>query len=213
MSTAVSFADAERAYLCDLLERLGPDAPTLCAGWTSTDLAAHLVTREARPDAGPGMVLPLLAAWTARVQQGYRRREYSELVSRIRKGPPLLSPFSVPGVAALADTFEYFVHHEDLRRAQAGWEPRELDGDVEDLLWSRLARQGRLMFRRAPVGVILGRPDGQVHTARAGGRRVRIIGQPSELTLYAFGRRDHARVQLEGDAQALSELKDTAVGI
>ena len=53
-------AAAERAALLDLLERLGPDAPTLCEGWATHDLAAHLVVRERRPVAGPGYVFPAL---------------------------------------------------------------------------------------------------------------------------------------------------------
>src|SRR5882762_622635 len=36
----------ERRELCDLFLELGPDAPTLCEGWTTLDLAAHLVLRE-----------------------------------------------------------------------------------------------------------------------------------------------------------------------
>ena len=47
-------ARAERASLCDLLAEVGPDAPTLCEGWTTALLAAHLVVRERRPDGGPG---------------------------------------------------------------------------------------------------------------------------------------------------------------
>jgi len=35
----------ERAALCDTLEQYGPDAPTLCTGWMTLDLAAHLVAR------------------------------------------------------------------------------------------------------------------------------------------------------------------------
>src|SRR5690606_24047731 len=38
-------ARAERHALADLLMAVGPDAPTLCAGWTTAHLAAHLVVR------------------------------------------------------------------------------------------------------------------------------------------------------------------------
>ena len=38
--------ERERLQLCDLLQELAPDAPTLCAGWTTSDMAAHLVLRE-----------------------------------------------------------------------------------------------------------------------------------------------------------------------
>ena len=47
----MSFARDERIALCDLLDETGPEAPTLCEGWRTLDLAAHLVLREHRPDA------------------------------------------------------------------------------------------------------------------------------------------------------------------
>ena len=40
--------------------------------------------------------------------------------------PGRLSPFALPGVDKLLNTTEYVVHHEDVRRAQPGWEPRAL---------------------------------------------------------------------------------------
>ena len=45
-----------------------PDAPTLCEGWKTRDLAAHLVVRERRPDATLGIAVPFLADYTAKVQ-------------------------------------------------------------------------------------------------------------------------------------------------
>jgi len=214
MSVAVSFADAERAYLADALERLGPDAPTLCEGWTTRDLAIHLVVRERRPDAGPGMILPALSGWTDRVMAGRAGDPYSELVEKVRTGPPGWSPFAVPGVAGLVNAMEFFVHHEDVRRAQTAWEPRELDGDVEDLIWSRLGRQARLMFRRAPVGVTLHREDsGAEAVAKASAPVVTVAGRPGELLLYAFGRRSAARVRLEGDPGAVARMEAADVGL
>jgi hypothetical protein len=52
------FDAAERAQLSDLLDELGPQAPTLLVPWTARDIAAHLVLRERDPVAGPGLVLP-----------------------------------------------------------------------------------------------------------------------------------------------------------
>src|SRR5262249_6128699 len=40
------FDAIERQRLCDLLDELGPRAPTLLGPWTTQDLAAHLVLRE-----------------------------------------------------------------------------------------------------------------------------------------------------------------------
>ena len=48
----------ERAELCDLFDELGPSAPTLCEGWATEDLAAHLVVRERDPRSMPGIIKP-----------------------------------------------------------------------------------------------------------------------------------------------------------
>src|SRR5258708_22606003 len=65
----VSYASDERAALCALLKETGPDAPTLCEGWRTNDLAAHLVLRERRPDAAAGLMGGPLAGHTRRVNQ------------------------------------------------------------------------------------------------------------------------------------------------
>jgi len=123
----VGYSRQERLALCALLEDTGPDAPTLCAGWTTGDLAAHLVLRERRPDAAAGVLGGPLAWHTARVQRRIRERNtFSDLIQSIRTGPPRLSPMALPGMDERANTVEYFVHHEDVRRAVPGWEPRDL---------------------------------------------------------------------------------------
>ncbi|MFM7872077.1 MAG: maleylpyruvate isomerase N-terminal domain-containing protein, partial [Actinomycetota bacterium] len=50
-------ARTERDLICDLFTNFGPDAPTLCAGWTTRDLAAHIAVRERRPDAAAGILI------------------------------------------------------------------------------------------------------------------------------------------------------------
>jgi hypothetical protein len=47
----------ERLGLCDLFDELGPSVPTLIDGWTTHDLAAHLVLREHDLVAGTYLVL------------------------------------------------------------------------------------------------------------------------------------------------------------
>ena len=83
------YAQLERQALCDLLVEVGPEAPTLCQGWQTADLAAHLVLRERRPDAVGGILVPALAARTERVQRQIRHAtDWDLLVRRIRGGPP-----------------------------------------------------------------------------------------------------------------------------
>ena len=127
----MSFARRERAALCDLLLELGPDAPTLCEGWTAADLAAHLWLRESDPVAAPGIVVKQFAHVTARRMDAAKRKlPYAELVDRVRRGPGHFSLFALPGLDESANAIEFFVHHEDLRRAQAG-EDAGLGGGVD----------------------------------------------------------------------------------
>ncbi len=80
-----SLAQQERGTLSDLLLEYGPDAPTLCEGWTAADLAAHIVVRERRPDSGPGLVWPPMAGYTEKVRLATRdRMSWDQLVSTVR---------------------------------------------------------------------------------------------------------------------------------
>ncbi|MFF5257595.1 TIGR03085 family metal-binding protein [Actinomadura viridis] len=151
----------ERELLCDALLDAGPGAPTRCEGWTAADLAAHLVVREGRPDALPGILLPPLAFHTERVRRRtVREIPFERAVDRIRHGPPKWSPYAVPGVDIIANAVEFFVHHEDVRRARPDWEPRSLSPALEQLLWARI-KIARFALRKVPVEVTLIRPDGR----------------------------------------------------
>ena len=221
----VTFARDERDALCSLLDEAGPDAPTLCEGWATRDLAAHLVLREHRPDAAAGILIRPLAGYTARVQREIASRPYREVVDMIRHGPPRLSFWAIPGADERGNAIEYFVHHEDVRRSTPGTGPRELDAATEDLLWSRL-RLARFMLRAAPCGVVLQRASaaaaagpastgtgagtgasaGRI-TAKPGTPSVTVTGTPGELVVWATGRTSAAQVTLDGDEAAVRRLR------
>lgn len=205
----MNYAQEERAALAALLEEAGPDAPTLCEGWQTRDLAAHLVLRERRPDAAVGVLGGPLAGYTARVQRQFLARyTYPELVALFRGGPPALSPFAIPGADEAGNTVEYFVHHEDVRRAAGEWEPRPAPAGLEEALWKRL-KGARLFLRSAPTGVVLARErEGtlDVIVARDASPSVTVTGPPAELTLWSMGRASAARVTLDGPAEAVSQL-------
>ncbi|HEY1319429.1 MAG TPA: TIGR03085 family metal-binding protein [Streptosporangiaceae bacterium] len=213
----MTFARDERAALSARFEESGPDAPTLCDGWQTRDLAAHLVLRERRPDAALGIVGRPLAGYTKRVQEGLAARTpYPRLIELIRTGPPSASIFRLPWLDDQVNTVEFFVHHEDVRRAADGWKPRELSPGLTDSLWRRL-RGAKLLFRRAPVGVELVRDDlpagassPQVRiTARARTPVVTITGHPAELTLWAMGRTTAAQVRIDGGEREVRTLTQT----
>lgn len=199
-----NLAASERASLSDLLDRVGRAMPTLCEGWQTRDLVAHLVLRESRPDAALGVVISPLAGWTARLQKKLLRKDYTDLVNRLRSGPPRWSPYHPRRVDELLNSIEYFVHHEDVRRAAPQWEPRVFDTATNALLWKRSTQMAKHVLKSAPGGIELVRSDtGQRHTVRStapGQSTLTLTGAPQELLMYMF-RPDHALVEHEGDAE------------
>ena len=210
-------AQAERLALCDLLDKLGPEAPTLCEGWATRDLAAHLVARDTRPDAVPGLLIPgLLASWTQRLERRTRDTVgYDDLVGRLRTGPPLLGPFGLPYLRETANIHEYYVHHEDVRRPNGGG-PRNLAPELSDALWRRLRLLSPFLLRRLRgVGVTLERTDrgGDEIAALGGDSAVRLTGTAGELFLYLFNRRRPAAVAVDGSSAAVATLNGTRLGL
>jgi len=206
--TRTRVAELERQALADLLLKVGADAPTLCEGWTSRDLAAHLVVRATRPDAAAGILIKRLAGHTRRVQARVAAGDWERLVEAVRRRP---------WWAALGDEavnrVEYFIHHEDVRRAQADWQPRELPHDIEAALWSRIPAMARLVLRRTPAAVTVSAPGHGSVTAGRGGRSVRLSGPPSELLLFLSGRQEHARVDLTGPDEVVARMRRARYGI
>jgi uncharacterized protein (TIGR03085 family) len=206
------YAKAERRSLATLLLDLGPDAPTLCTGWTTRDLAAHLVVRERRPDAAAGLVVRPLRGHGERVRGRAAAIGYPELVERVRHAP-WWSPVSNPLVDEAVNGLEYFIHHEDVRRAQPTWQPRELPADQQAALWRRASGVARLSLRRFRAAVLIEAPGYGEARAGAGGAPVRVIGAPGELVLFLSGRQRAARVQVDGPPELAAKLRDARLGI
>jgi uncharacterized protein (TIGR03085 family) len=202
------YARAERALLADLLADVGPDRPTLCAGWTTHDLVAHLVTRERVPYAGPGLVIPALHGLTERAERSTgRAHSFSELVETFRAGPPRWSPARLRRFDDATNVNEFYVHYADVDRAVAGFTPREVDPVVRERIWSALRLLGRTGYRRTTAEVVAQRTDtGARRVLRRGASTVVVAGLPEELLLHAFGRRSAARVELRGDPAAIASL-------
>jgi uncharacterized protein (TIGR03085 family) len=200
-------AQEERKTLCDLFVERGPDAPTLCEGWCTADLAAHLVVRERRPDSGPGLVWPPLADYTDKVRRAVRdRTPWEQLVETVRRGPPLLlRPFDGP-----MNTVEFFIHVEDVRRAQHGWEPRPISPELADALWARVGPGG--MAKKVPATIVITSP-GRADKERGGGPRLTLVGDAGELTMFGAGRQGAARVEISGDETLAAQLRAASLGV
>ena len=207
----VTAARRERSALVDTLREVGPDAPTLCAGWTTRDLAAHLVVRERRLDATPGITIPLLAGYTAKVQDRLARSTgWDGLVEMVAAGPPIYSPFRL--LDPVANLGEMFIHHEDVRRAVDGWQPRVLDEPTAAALARQLGLLSRMSLGKQPAQLTLQTTDGR-RIARVGrGDPVTVTGEPQELVLFVAGR-DAVRLEFDGDPQAIAAVRESKRGL
>jgi uncharacterized protein (TIGR03085 family) len=195
-ASSPSLAGRERAQLADLLDKLGPDAPTCCAGWTTAHLAAHVVVRDRRPDAllGFGIEEALgdgpLPSWAHRLERRLRESTpFPDVVARLRSGAAIWSPLSWPGLRSF-DVPELAIHHEDVRRAQPDWAPRPLSRADQDALWT----PATFFARGVGGGVVLRRTDVEGVEKRIGAEGRTVAGEPMELLLWASGRTDVARV-------------------
>lgn len=216
--TTMSLAQSERAGLAGDLDRLGPDAPTLDKGWTTNDLLTHMLLRENDPLAIPGMAVDLLdETTTARARRLEASTTFDERVAQFRRGPKPWSAFRIPLLDRVANGAEFFVHHEDVLRAEEGWSPRELGHQTQTHLARIVKQHARLLLRRSPVGVrveMTGQ-SGDLHTlmVRPGSRIVTVVGEPAEVLLHCYGRKSVAQVTVLGERESVEAFLQTECSV
>lgn len=182
----------ERQELCDLLLELGPDAPTLCEGWSTADLAAHLVLREH------------FHRWDDRRRAVEKSKGLPAIVARLRAGAPLI-PWRLPRIRDTFNGLEYFIHHEDVRRAN-GRGRRPARDDLEALAWRMTGYSARRVARRIrPFALELALPDGRKRSFGSGAVAA-LTGPATELVLYLAGRRSTSEVTLGGHPDAVAAV-------
>jgi len=119
-----------------------------------------------------------------------------------------LTPLALPPLDKLFNTVEYFVHHEDLRRAQPDWEPRELDAADRDELWKVVKGYGGRLVKDAGVPVAARRTDtGATTTLRKGDDPAVVAGPPEEVVFFLFGREQHHGLVFEGPRENVAALR------
>lgn len=208
MLVGMSFAQRERSRLAELFLEVGPDAPTLNEGWNTFDLAAHLLIRESKPLALPGMFVDALSGMTEKETSKVKARPYTEVVNEWAAGPPVwIKPFD-----AAMNTAEHFIHHEDVRRGEGEVRPRDFSRTVNAQLLALAKRFGAMTLRKAQAPVILTPPDlppvtlgDKAGVAQRGDDVVRVSGAPGELLLWVSGR-NAAEIELTGALEALDGL-------
>jgi uncharacterized protein (TIGR03085 family) len=196
---ATPIDERERQELCDLFDELGPDAATLCVGWTTADLAAHLVLREH------------FHRWPDDRLATEKAKGMRSLVSRLRAGAPLI-PWRVPGLRVMLNGTEYLIHHEDVRRAN-GRGRREDRPDLDDLAWRSTGFVGRRMARSIRPFSVEVRAPGKATKRFGSGPSVVLSGSPTELLLFLSGRRANAAVELTGNSEAVATIEKTDRGL
>jgi hypothetical protein len=114
---------------------------------------------------------------------------------------------------------EFAVHHEDVRRAVEGWAPRAGMDALQDALWPYQRSGTRFRCRSVrDVDLSITRPDGDpLHVSKPAkvmpsDRPVLVTAEPLELTLFFFGRRDHAVVSCTGDPDGIAEVRSAPIG-
>jgi len=202
----------ERHALCDTALALGPDVPTLCGGWTARDLVAHLLVRENSMVGAAGITISRMSGFTERAMSKAARAPFPDMVKKLYD--PGLTPYRLPGVERLTNLLEYFVHHEDLRRAQPAWVPRELPAADEDELWKLLPGSAKLATRKICLPIVVRRSDrpGVEARVRKGDDPVVVTGRPSELVLFFFGRDRLDGVTFDGPPTATTRLQEADRG-
>jgi uncharacterized protein (TIGR03085 family) len=209
----------ERAGFVATLRAVGPEAPTLCTGWSASDIAAHVAVSEAAFGVplfvfnGVRRVLPgrltrrlIDGAQSSgdRLNERMKARGWSEVLRRLEGGPPRLFR---SGTLAQLRVVEEWIHHEDVRRG-AGLPARTVDPAFEALLWEAGTCVARFPeFQVGRQGLELDGGVGRRFVVGDSPVRVRATGAPSELLLYLAGRGDAAAVSLVGDDDAIRSLE------
>lgn len=196
----MTFAQRERERLGALLLEVGPDAPTINDGWTTHDLAVHLLIRERKTWKAGGMFIGALEGMLEKETEAQKARPYDEVVREWAGGPPVwMKP-----VDKQMNTAEHFIHHEDVRRGGGVVEPREFSKAVNKELLGWAGRFGKPALKGSPVPVILTPPDlppvtvgDKAGLAEKGDHVLRVFGEPGELLIWVSGR-DAAKVELAG---------------
>jgi uncharacterized protein (TIGR03085 family) len=145
----------------------------------------------------PGLALQLLPGWL-------------RLSAPIASGPPPYSPFNI--LDPVANMGEMFIHHEDVRRAQTGWEPRQLDDATVRGLGRGLPIMTRLTLANAPARVSLRTPDGKTLATVGRGPELTVTREPQELLLF-ISCNDAVRPQFDGDAALVDAVRAARRGL
>jgi uncharacterized protein (TIGR03085 family) len=202
----------EREEFARTFLALGPAAPTILPGWDAEELLEHLLGRERHPHLVVGPKLPgVIGRRAEQARAAHRALPWTTRVETFRQGPGRLSP--VGALDRFSGEGELLIHHEDLRRAQSGVEPRRLSPAVAADAWRSVGLMAPLAMRvRADVTRVSPLGGRQLRSRRAEGS-LRVHGEPLELLLWISGRDEVARVRVHGDRGGMRALQEGRRGL
>lgn len=187
--------DAQRAIACNVFRRVSPESPTLCEGWSAYDLATHLWTLDHDPLAWPAIGIGALSSWERkrfdRIQQ---RLPYPALIDQLAAGRGSFACMPTDRFEDYRHSLgEWFVHTEDVRRANGISKPDYPD-DLQVAFWLRLQAAAKALFPLRGIRFVT--TSGATGRTGRGAIETTVTGEPAELLLWAYGRRDAADVEL-----------------
>ena len=189
---SVALRDRQLQALCDVLDTVSADAPTLCRGWSAHDLAVHLWILKRDPLGWPGVVVPRLdLGRSARIR---RRWTYEQLTSLLRKEPGAIACMPCDRREDFRHSLgEYWMHTQDVARPNQVMQTPPSES-LQDELWLRVQKVAATLHRRRTPGLVLSRPGRTSVQVTAGPPRIVLSGEPSELMCWVHGRTTAARV-------------------
>ena len=202
MDAAAAFL-AERQALRSTLEELGPDAPTLVPKWTARDIAPHIVGGElaagvpvfvARSLVRRSIDVTFLQKAGAKQQDRLTGRGWDWALDRLGRNPPRLVHH--PSIAPVS-LFEYWIHHEDVRRANGG--ARDAARDYPALQRCVEIVGCYVGKRLDDVTVVVEHPQGSLAFG-SGTRQITLHGPCGEVLLWLAGRGAVAEADVSGDS-------------
>jgi len=136
-------------------------------------------------------------------------------VTRPALNPAVLPiPPGFPLVDELTNTVEFFIHHEDVRRGQDGWEPRDLAEGHARAIWRAVRFTGKIALRRVRIPVQVREANGYGEFTVGGeSPPLTVVAPAGELALFLSGRQRAARVSVEGPADQAQRLREARLAL
>lgn len=184
-----------RDATCALLRAVGPAAPTLCAGWSTGDLAFHLWTLDHAVIPALAASIGLGQAVRGRLRALRSRFTFEELLEELEDGDGSFRCMPEDCLTGYGHAIgEWFIHGEDVRRAN-GLPAEPISAELDQALWRRLRVAAPQLHPLRRFELV--RPDGKTARTGLGALQARVHGETAELMLWAYGRREAAEVTLE----------------